>query len=228
MKESTVKKLWGVKWNLVIMAAFCFFYAVYVYVTPEHGGMGTFMITPTAGLPGLLKQLPWIFLGLGVTGIIATFASTSGWILGWTELAVDLVMFVFGFWELFFPYDITVFSQTFAFVGIFMAFYIMFVSLHMDRIGEGRWFVELCVAAATWIVSFVNIMNFAGESASQGLTSLTLFLAGWGFTYGAIILSGKGDIDESIAAPARFFRARKAAKAASKKAEAEKKAAASA
>lgn len=224
MKQSISEKLWGVKWNLVIMAAFCFFYAVYVYVTPEHGGMGTFMITPTAGLPGLLKQLPWIFLGLGATGIIATFASKSGWILGWTELAVGLVMFVFGFWELFFPYDITVFSKTFAFVGIFFAFYIMFISLHMDRIGKGRWFVELCVAAATWIVSFVNIMNFAGEAAAQGLTSLTLMIAAWGFTYGAIILSGEGSIDESIAAPANFFRARKAAK----KAAADKKAAAAA
>ena len=213
MKDTVSNKLWGVKWNLVIMAAFCFFYAVYVYVTPALGGEGTFMITPTAGLPGLLKQLPWIFLGLGATGIIATFASHAGWVLGWTELAVDLVMFVFGFWELFFPYDIQVFSQTFAFVGIFMAFYVMFISLHMDRIGKGRWFVELCVAAATWIVSFVNIMNFAGESAAQGLTSLTLFLAGWGFTYGAIILSGEGNIDDSIAAPARFFRERKAAKA---------------
>lgn len=66
MKESTVKKLWSVKWNLVIMAAFCFAYAVYIYVTPAAGGEGTFMITPTAGLPGLLKQLPWIFIGLGV------------------------------------------------------------------------------------------------------------------------------------------------------------------
>lgn len=85
MKESTVKKLWSVKWNLVIMAAFCFAYAVYIYVTPAAGGEGTFMITPTAGLPGLLKQLPWIFIGLGVLGIISSFASTSGWVLAWTE-----------------------------------------------------------------------------------------------------------------------------------------------
>ena len=214
MKESTVKKLWSVKWNLVIMAAFCFAYAVYIYVTPAAVGEGTFMITPTAGLPGLLKQLPWIFIGLGVLGIISSFASTSGWVLAWTEPVMGLAMFVFGFWELFFPYDISVFSKTYAFIGIFMAFYVMFVSLHMDRIGKGHWFVELCLAAVTWIVSFVNIMNFAGEHATQGLTSLTFFIAAWGFTYGAIILTGEGSLDESIASPVRFFRARKAAKAA--------------
>lgn len=46
------------------------------------------------------------------------------------------------------------------------------------------------LAAAIWAVSFFNMMNFAGEGASVVLSCLELFLAGWGFVYGAIVLSG--------------------------------------
>ncbi|MBE6469216.1 MAG: hypothetical protein E7001_04495 [Coriobacteriaceae bacterium] len=206
-------KLGRVKWNLVIMAAFCLLYAAYIYVTPATGGEGTFMITPEEGLPGILAQLPWIGIFLGATGLIASFASTSGWVLSWTEPALAAVMFVAGFWELFFPYDIRVFSQTFAFIGIFLAFYVMFVSFEMERTGRGNWLVALALAAATWIVSFVNIMDFAGHAAAQGLASLTLYLAAFGFAYGAVSLSGVGSIEESIGAPRRFFASRRAAKA---------------
>ncbi len=34
------------------------------------------------------------------------------------------------------------------------------------------------------------MMNFAGEGASVALSCLELFLAGWGFVYGALVLSG--------------------------------------
>ena len=60
MKDEIIKKLLEVKWNLVIMAAFCFLFAVYMYVTPVEGGLGMFMITPHNGLTGLLEMLPWI------------------------------------------------------------------------------------------------------------------------------------------------------------------------
>lgn len=195
-----------VKWNLVIMAVFCFGMAAYNYVTPSWGGLGMFMITPHDGLAGILSMLPWCAIVLGVLTGIASFVSRSGWVLSWVEVLMSLFMFVFGFWELFFPYDISVYSQTWAFVGIFLAFFVMFIALHMDRVDAGRWFVELCVAAATWIVSFINIMNFAGEGAAQGLTSLTLFIAAWGFVYGAVALHGVGSIDESIWAPIRALR----------------------
>ena len=203
--KNLLEKAARVKWNLVIMAVFCVLYAAYIYVTPASGGEGTFMITPVTGLPGILAQLPWIGIFLGAVGIIASFASTSGWILSWTEIALSLVMF--------FPYDIRVFSQTFAFVGIFLSFYVMFISWEMDRVSKGLWLVELAIAAATWITSFVNIMDFAGSGATQGLASLTLYLAGFGFAYGAIVLSGTGSIEDSIAAPARFLKERRAAKA---------------
>jgi len=206
--DAIKEQLLLVKWNLVIMAAFCFGMAAYNYVTPSWGGLGMFMITPHDGLDGILAMLPWCGIALGVLTGIASFVSRSGWVLSWIEILMSLVMFVFGFWELFFPYDIGVYSQTWAFVGIFLAFFIMFIALHMDREGVGHWFVELCVAAATWIVSFINIMDFAGPAASQGLTSLTLFIAAWGFVYGAVALHGVGSLDESIWAPVRALRGR--------------------
>lgn len=190
MSQDIVRKLWDVKWNLVIMAAFCFAFAVYMYVTPVEGGLGMFMITPHNGLTGLLEMLPWIGIFLGAITFIASFASKSTWVLGWTEPALGALMFVAGFWELFFPYDIAVFSLTYAFVGIFLAFYVMFIALEMDRKGVGHWFVELVLAAVIWAVSFFNMMNFAGEGAQVALTCLELFLAGWGFVYGALVLTG--------------------------------------
>lgn len=211
--KNLLGRLSHVKWNLVIMAAFCILYAAYIYVTPAAGGEGTFMITPVEGLSGILAQLPWIGIFLGAVGIIASFASVSGWVLSWTEPALGVVMFVAGFWELFFPYDIRVFSQAFAFIGIFLAFYVMFVSFEMERTGRGNWLIELALAAATWIVSFVNIMDFAGHGAAQGLASLTLYLAGFGFAYGAVALTGAGSIEDSIKAPLRLLAARRAAKA---------------
>lgn len=190
MLEDMGKKLLAVKWNLVIMAAFCFLFTIYMYVTPVEGGLGMFMITPHNGLAGLLEMLPWIGIVLGAATFIASFVSTSTWVLGWTEPVLGALMFVGGFWELFFPYDIKVFSLTYAFVGIFLAFYVMFIALEMDRKHVGRWFVTLVLAAAIWAVSFFNMMNFAGEGASVALSCLELFLAGWGFVYGAIVLSG--------------------------------------
>ena len=165
MKDEIIKKLLDVKWNLVIMAAFCFLFAVYMYVTPVEGGLGMFMITPHNGLAGLLEMLPSIGIFLGAATFIASFVSKSTWVLGWTEPVLGALMFVAGFWELFFPYDIAVFSLTYAFVGIFLAFYVMFIALEMDRKGVGHWFMTLVLAAAIWAVSFFNMMNFAGEGA---------------------------------------------------------------
>lgn len=213
--DSIKEKLLQVKWSLVIMAVFCFSMAAYNYVTPAIGGVGMFMITPHDGLAGILSMLPWCSIVLGALTLIGSFISRSGWVLSWVEIVLSLVMFVFGFWELFFPYDISIYSQTMAFVGIFLAFFVMFIALDIDRRDAGHWFIELVVAAAVWIVSFVNIMNFAGEGASQGLTSLALFIAGWGFVYGAVALHGKGSIDEDIWAPVRGLLASRDKKAVS-------------
>lgn len=190
MVEELVKTLRGVKWNLVLMAAFCFLFAVYMYVTPVEGGVGMFMITPRNGLAGLLQMLPWIGIFLGAATFVSSFVSTSTWVLGWVEPALGILMFVAGFWELFFPYDIKVFSLAFSFVGIFLAFYVMFIALEIERKRAGNWIATLVLAAVIWVVSFFNMMNFAGEGGSVALTCLQFFLAGWGFVYGALALNG--------------------------------------
>lgn len=190
MVEELVKTLRGVKWNLVLMAAFCFLFAVYMYVTPVEGGVGMFMITPRNGLVGLLQMLPWIGIFLGAATFVSSFVSTSTWVLGWVEPALGILMFVAGFWELFFPYDIKVFSLAYSFVGIFLAFYVMFIALEIERKRAGNWIATLVLAAVIWVVSFFNMMNFAGEGGSVALTCLQFFLAGWGFVYGALALNG--------------------------------------
>lgn len=190
MKQETLNKLRDIKWSQVLMAVFCFAFAAYVYVTPAWGGLGMFMITPRNGLDGILQMLPWIGIVLGALSFILSFVSRSTWVLGWTEPVLGALMFVAGFWELFFPYDIKVFSFTFAVLGIFLAFYVMFTALEMLRKDTGRWVVQLLLAAAVWAVSFFNMFNFAGEGNIVALSCLELFLAGWGFVYSAIVLTG--------------------------------------
>lgn len=89
-----------------------------------------------------------------------------------------------------FPYDIKVFSLAYSFVGIFLAFYVMFIALEIERKRAGNWIATLVLAAVIWVVSFFNMMNFAGEGGSVALTCLQFFLAGWGFVYGALALNG--------------------------------------
>lgn len=190
MKDIIVRKLLSVKWSLAVMAVFSFFLAAYVYVTPPQGGLGMFMITPTNGLEGTIEQLPWFLITFGALAFIGSFVSKSTWVLGFVEPVMGLIMFVVGFWELFFPYDFQIVSQTWAVVGIFLAFYVMFVALELDRKRAGVWLAELVLAAAIFIASFVNLFNFAGDGGTQALSALPLFLAGIGFLYGAVRLTG--------------------------------------
>ena len=190
MVDEIVKKLKGVKWSLVAMAAFCFGYAVYMYVTPVWGGLGLFMVTPRDGLDGLVALLPWIGIFLGATTLILSFASTSAWVLGWTEPVLGAGMLALGLWELYFPYNLVAFSQVYAVVGMFLAFYIVFVALEMARRGAGHWGVELALALVILCVSFYNLMGLGGAGAALPVSCLELFLAGWGFVYGALSLSG--------------------------------------
>lgn len=190
MKDATLKKLLAVKWNLVLMAVFCFCLAVYTFITPETGGEGMFYVTPRDGLTGILNLIPWCFIVFGGLGFIASFASKASWVLGWTEPLLGAGMFVWGFWELIFPFDISEFGTTFGFVGIFLAFYLMFVALDMDAKKTGKWLAELVLAAVVWIVSFWGLMNLSGRAGAVDVACLALFLAGWGFVYGVAILSG--------------------------------------
>ena len=74
----------------------------------------------------------------------------------------------------------------------------------MDRKGVGHWFMTLVLAAAIWAVSFFNMMEtLRGEGASVALSFLELFLAGWGFVYGALVLSGVAPQKGSSPVPPR-------------------------
>ena len=126
MKDLIVRRLLRVKWGLAVMAVFSLFLSFYVYVTPAQGGTGMFMITPTNGLEGTIEQLPWFLIVFGALAFIGSVVSKSTWVLGFVEPVMALIMFVVGFWELFFPYDFTVVSQTWAVVGVFLSFYVMF------------------------------------------------------------------------------------------------------
>ena len=190
MKDLIVRRLLRVKWGLAVMAVFSLFLSFYVYVTPAQGGTGMFMITPTNGLEGTIEQLPWFLIVFGALAFIGSVVSKSTWVLGFVEPVMALIMFVVGFWELFFPYDFTVVSQTWAVVGVFLSFYVMFIALEIDRKRAGVWSAVLVLAAAIFIVSFVNLFNFAGDAGTQALSALELFLAGLGFLYGAVRLTG--------------------------------------
>ncbi|MDY2776845.1 MAG: hypothetical protein SOU51_00475 [Collinsella sp.] len=190
MYQEIVRRLWEVKWSLVLMAAFCFAFAFYVYVTPVYGGLGMFPITPRDGAAGLLGILPWVGIFLGAVSIVASFASRSTWVLGWTEPAIGAFMLLVGFWSLFQPGVLSVFSRSYGAFGIFLAVYISLIALEMERKSVGHWWAELVVAAATWCISLLNLMDLAGADGYIGLTALTFAVAAWGFVYGALSLSG--------------------------------------
>lgn len=182
--ERTKQHLLGAKWNLIVMAACCFALAVYNFVVPATGVLGI----ATSGLAGVIAALPWFGIFGGALAIVGSFVSRSVWVLSWTEVVLDLIMFVLGFWYLFFPSALGDYATVLTCVGLFIAFYLVCVSMEQDRTGAGLWPVCLVVAAVVGILAFALIMNFAGAVGAQGVVSLMLFIAGWGFVYGAVAL----------------------------------------
>ena len=77
-----------------------------------------------------------------------------------------------------------------AFVGLFLGAYVTFVGLEIDRKLAGIWPAVLAVAACVVVVSLLNLFCVGGESMTQILSCLSLFLSGFGFLYGAVRLSG--------------------------------------
>ena len=57
----------------------------------------------------------------------------------------------------------------------------------------------------TTMGDYAGVLAFAGVSGAQGVASLMLFVAAWGFVYGAVSLQGVGSVEDSIAAPVRLF-----------------------
>lgn len=195
LKELVVERLLGVKWNLVAMGAVSLVFAVVVFTAPAHR------------LAEPLSLLPWLGIALGALGLVGSFVSTSGWVLGWTEIVMALAMFLVGFWTLFFPVNpvtAATFSQVLGFAGIFLAFYVLFVALAMDRAGCGNWVVELIVGIVALVASLAGLLGVAGVDGVQAVAALPLYLAAFGFLYGAAALSGHGSIEDAFAVFQRF------------------------
>ncbi|HJG31447.1 MAG TPA: hypothetical protein K8U80_08650 [Collinsella ihuae] len=189
------------KWNLVVMAACCFIMAAYNFVVPASGVLGV----AGSGLDGVISALPVCGIVAGALSLVGSFASKSTWVLSWVEVAFEVAMFALGFWGLFFPTTMGDYAGVLAFAGVFAALYLVAVSLEMDRMGAGRWVVALCVAVVVAVLALALAMGFAGVSGAQGVASLMLFVAAWGFVYGAVSLQGVGSVEDSIAAPVRLF-----------------------
>ena len=191
MKDIIVRRLLNVKWSLAVMAVFSFFLAFYVFTTAPQGGAGMFMITPENGLPGTVEQLPAFLIVFSALSFIGSFVSKSTWVLGFVEPAMGLVMFLVGFWTLFFPYGFVAASaQTWGAVGVFLALYVLFIALEVDRKRAGIWPGELALGIVMLAVAFANLFGFGGNAGAQGLSALSLFLGGIGFLYGAVRLTG--------------------------------------
>ena len=79
------RRLSGSKVGLIVLAAFCFIWSVYMYVTPLTGGAGLFMITPENGTTGLVALLPWCAVVVGFITSLATLIMRPSWVLGWVE-----------------------------------------------------------------------------------------------------------------------------------------------
>lgn len=203
MLDEVANGLLNARWNLILTAAFCFGMALYNFVTPAWGGLGLFMITPRDGLAGICSLMPWCAIALGAARTAGSCISRSGWVLSWCEIALSLVMLAFGLGELLFPSVTRGYAALWAVVGVFMAFELVLVALDMGRRGLGYWWAELAVAAAVWAVAFAGALGFAGAAGAQGTASLMLFVAGWGYVYGAVVLHGAGSAERGGAAAAR-------------------------
>lgn len=178
------------KWSLVLMAVFCFAWAVFTFFTAPIGGQGLFMITPTNGPAGLVPLLSWCGVVMGAVTLLATFLSRPTWVIGWLEPVMGAIMLVWGLYGIFFPTSLGDFATTYSIAGIFLALYVFFIALEMWRKDEGQWLVELAVAGVVWVVSFVGLMKVGGPETQLAVAALALFVAAWGFVYGAVALAG--------------------------------------
>lgn len=189
--KAFVARLADVKWGLVAMAACCFFMAFYVFVTPPQGGRGLFLITPLGGAEGLLSAVPWCAIVMGLAVFFGSIASRSPRTLGWAEPALGVAMLLAGLWALNFPVSLPAFAVTYGAMGIVAAFYLLLVALDMYVREAGQWLAVLAVAGATWVLAFMSMLGVAGLGGQLGVVALMLFVAAWGFVYGALELTQK-------------------------------------
>ena len=194
MNVDTVRTPRGAKWSLALLAAASLVAAVLAFTTPVYD------------LGRALAWLPWMAVAAGALCTVASFAGTSGWVLGWVEPAMGLVALAYGLWCLRFPAPS--FTEAFRAVAVYLALYLALVALAMDRAGRGRWGAVLALAAAALVGGLAIPFAPFGAAASPAVASAPLYLAGLGLALGAAALSHQGDIEESVAAPGRALRAK--------------------
>lgn len=190
--RAIASKLVTAKWSLIIMAALTFFWAVYLFVTAPEGGAGGLLPTPVEGPAGLVSVLPWWCIIAGCACAVASLASRAPRALGWVEPVFDIVLLLAGLWGIYSIPLLGSFSEVHTALGVFLALYLAVVALELYVRDERMWYVEMIVAAAVLAISLAGGVNFAVVSGQVGYFSLALFVAGWGFVYGAIKLGAKG------------------------------------
>lgn len=193
-----------VAWGLVVLAVACFAWAVYMFCTPPFGGAGLLMITPENGPTGLVGLLPWFAVVVGALSALGCLVSRAPWALGWTQPVMSIIMLLAGLWGIYETARLGSFGAAYTVAGVFLALYVAAVALELYRRGERFWYVEFSIAAAVWVVSLAGGLNNAADYQQVGFACVAFFLAGWGFVYGALKLSGNAaaseDADEAVEA----------------------------
>lgn len=189
-KQAFAGKLKGAKWSLIVMAIFCFAWAAYTFVTAPFGGAGVFMITPEDGPAGLVAALPLCLIAIGLLSFLGTALSRTAWVLGWTEPIANVVLIAAGLWGLWGGASTLSFGVAYTALGVYLALYIALVALELNRRGAERWYMELIVAVVVWAITLISGLNHAPVNELVPAASLALFIAAWGFVYGAVMLAG--------------------------------------
>lgn len=189
-KHGIAVKMSGAKWGLIIMAAACFVWAAFMYLTPATGGAGLLMVTPENGARGLVQLLPWVGVIAGFLATVLTLGTRPSWALGWAEPIMDILMLLAGLWGIYSTSQLGSFNGVYTVVGFFLALYIAIIAIELYRRGERMWVAELAVAAAVWLITFLGGLNMAADHAQVVFSCIAFFIAAWGFVYGAIKLAG--------------------------------------
>lgn len=184
-----VERLARTAWPMVAMAAFCFVWCVYMYVTPPYGGAGLIMITPESGPAGLVTLLPWCSIVMGVLVAVGSLFSRGCAVLKYADVVIAAIMVLVGVVGIFAPASaLGSFSSAYSVAGVVLAVYLALVACELLVRGERLWFVELVIAAAVWVISFAGGLNVAADHAQVVFACLAFFVAAWGFVFGAISL----------------------------------------